>query len=494
MKLTYAMKTLFFFFSMVLVVCLCPNVFGQEENNIVATRGAKYVSLKVTSLEKYNSSIRRQQNKLLKKLCREEKKFARNLKKSDSAAFASYQDQNLSYDSILHLANADSSSTTNPFSNGRNSRVDSLIGVRSFIKSESSSLPSITKPATSNSDLAQLKGKLNYRNYINQLINERAENLKDFSDVNSAIPSLSGFEKQLYYGKSKMSVIKSISNEPTKAEEKALEYLQNIPGFEKAAYGAPGGMQSLVGIGNSTQALQNLGYQTNKQLQASLLQKNGSDLSGVTKKVSDNLSKLQDKTRPVTTSIEESKKAAKQLKKIEKPSFKINPMRGLPFGKRIEKQHSWQVARASIENSQPALLNMSASVGFKHTPKLMYGLGISGAAGLGQNWQNVHLSFEGIGVRSFCNWQLPYGISTYLEYERMFKQYAFTHSARKEGAENTASTHNTIGYSESMLIGISKKYHLNTKYNGAIQILYDVWWQQKGLNSPLVLRFVTIKK
>ena len=167
-------------------------------------------------------------------------------------------------------------------------------------------------------------------------------------------------------------------------------------------------------------------------------------------------------------------------------------MRGLPFAQRIEKQFNWQTSRSTLDG-KPAMLQASVMAGFRHTPKLGYGIGIATCIGLGQNWNNLKLSFQGLGLRTYISWQLVYGVGLYAGYERMYKQAAFL-DTKQTSNELIPTTHNTRSYNESVLAGLTKTYNINNKWNGSIQILYDLWWKEKGLRSPIVLRFASIKK
>ena len=76
-----------------------------------------------------------------------------------------------------------------------------------------------------------------------------------------------------------------------------------------------------------------------------------------------------------------------------------------------------------------------------------------------------------------------------------YKGPAFTNN--KENTEPAAlapSTHNTATWNEAILLGLSKSYKINSKWNGAIQVLWDVWWREKGMRSPIILRFATLSK
>ena len=96
-------------------------------------------------------------------------------------------------------------------------------------------------------------------------------------------------------------------------------------------------------------------------------------------------------------------------------------MRGLPFWKRVEKGYNFQTSRATPDGKRPAILELAGTAGFKHTPQLTYGLGLSASIGLGQNWSNIRLSYEGISIRSFATYELFWGIAGYVGYETVFQ-------------------------------------------------------------------------
>jgi hypothetical protein len=112
---------------------------------------------------------------------------------------------------------------------------------------------------------------------------------------------------------------------------------------------------------------------------------------------------------------------------------------------------------------------------------------------LGQNWSSIHFSVQGIGLRTYMSWLWQYGIGVYGGYERMYKQAVFTNSTGAS-TDITPTIHNTNTYAESLLAGLTKTYRMNDKWNGQLQVLYDIWWQQEGLRSPVFLRFATVKK
>lgn len=483
----------------ILLYCLLFISFrapAQEESDQVYINGTRYLNIKIHSLEKYNSRIKRQQEHLIKQLKRKEKKLAKKLKHSDSASYAQFHEQRLSYDSIGKIMHRDSVTISTTAAKRHNRTIDSLRMVQSFIQNKSTQLGAnnISKQGYA-TKLTKLQNELTYRKYIDELISQRTNNIKAITGGLNNSQLLSGIEKSIFYSKQKMNVFKQIEEDPSKGEEKALEYLQGTDGFDKAMNDfGPGSMQSLAGSSASASDLEKMGFQTKKQIQDHLLQVSGNNMTNLTQGMTGQVKEWQDKFNDIqmhANTAKQTKASIRSLRHIDKPSFKINPMRGLPFWKRVEKQYNFQTTRASLDGI-PATLQLAAMAGFRHTPTLTYGIGIASSIGLGQNWNNIRFSLQGIGIRTYAEWKWQYGIGAYAEYERIYKQASFIDN--NESIVFNELPHTTKYYSESILIGVSKRYHINNKWNGAVQLLYDVWWQQKELRTPLVLRFSTIAK
>ena len=482
MKAVRALITLLF------IVLIYIPVHAQEEE-IILVQGKKYLDINISSLEKYNKRVQRQQARLLQKLSRKEKTYAARLKRKDSAGYARYQQQPVSFDSINKL-NRNKSVVHSTRAKG-NAAIDSLAAVQQFLQ---------PKTNTSNSDelapytgqLSKLKLDQQRNNQVSELINQRFNTLKGINASAKGVKGFKGIDKQVFYAKEKIKVFQQINDEPSKLEEQALEVLQGQQGFDQLMDKASGRPAANSNMGASD--LEKMGYQTKRLVNEQLQQKFGSNLGGIQQSMGKQISDYQDKlkeSKAATGTLKQSKQSLRQLQNINKPSFRVNPMRGLPFSKRIEKQWNFQTNRATIDGT-PAMLQLSAMAGFKHTPKLIYGAGIATSIGLGQNWNNIQFSFEGLGLRTFAEWQWQYGIGAYAGYERMFKQATFirTNESIPPLKENM---HNTNAYNESILIGLTKRYRINDKLNGSIQVLYDIWYKEKGLRTPIQLRISTIK-
>lgn len=478
----------------VLLVLMQFAAFAQEGSYL--NKGRRYVALKENKIFKLEKLTNKHQQRWLRKLSRQENRWLKKLKKQDSTSYARAISNSIRFDSIQKALNPDSV-TLAKFRRKNQPAIDSLKKISGFI---AVSAPGADIELLSNSEqLSDVQARLNYQQYLNGMIEQRGRELKDVA--NSATGKLRlpvGLDKQLFYGKAKLKAYKNIANEPSKAEERALEYLQGLEGFDQAFAQQPANSMQNT---RSAEDLEKMGFQTKRSLNTHLQQKFGGNLSGLQQQMGDQVKQFQDQATklqaPVSNvkkqvqgakqSIAETKQTLVSATKADKPSFKINPMRGLPLSKRIEKGYSWNTQRASSNGTRPAILELAAMAGFKHTPSLTYGIGLSTSIGLGQDWNNIRFSMQGLSLRSFATWNWQYGIGAYAGYERTVTSIGNFRLRPETYTKELPSNHSN----ESIMLGLTKSYKINSRWNGAIQVLYDIWWKEKGLNSPIILRFTT---
>lgn len=468
---------------------------AQEENTDIYY-AKRYLDINIKKQVLSNKRVEKQQQKVLAKLSKQESRFAKKLKRQDSTAYQVYQNNSVSFDSIRRIQKPDSAGLSRKSRSRTNSSLDTLKGVKNFI-TDKANIVGADNNLTSDYDdkLSELKNDAVHNEDVNKLISNRTNFLKGIKTKDGkSVSGLKSIQKQSFYSNEKIKAYKQIADDPSVAEQKALEYLQGKEGFDKyLSYSGESGGRSMNGA--SPAQLEKMGFQTKQKVQESIQKKVGSNNLGSLQQsmggqVKDYQQHLQ-KVNEIKNTAKQTQSSLKGLKSVQKPAFKVNPMRGQPFMNRIEQQYNWQTTRATNQDG-PAMLSFSYMAGFKHTPKLSYGLGIAPIVGLGSNWNNVRITFEGIGLRSYAAWQWQYGIGAYAGYERTYKQAVF------ENNDATVSVlqerpHNKKNYSEAVLIGLTKSYKINDKMNGSIQLLYDIWWKEKGLRNPIQLRFATMK-
>lgn len=476
-------------FGLMLLPIACP---AQEfapvvDSTELADQGTQYLRSNIGSLSKYEARLQHAQKRLLHKLARKERKLLSRLKKRDSVAYQRLS-QTASFDSLQSQIHPDSATLLSRTKGRLSSGLDSLKKIQAFVQGK---IPSGLSTGLDGytGKLDALNQNLSYQQYLSEQINNRTNAWKNLSSgLKDKIPAIGGLEKEVFYAKEKLKVWKGMADDPGKAEEQALEFLQGIEGFEGAfadKNADQGGMQ----VGMSAEQLEAAGFQTKRMLNQHLQQQFGSQLSGVQQQLGKQVESFTKPLKETTTLANETKQSLCSLKNTQRSSFKVNPERGKPFWQRLEKGYNLQTMKASGE--RPALLDIGGQVAFRHTPSLSYGLGIVSSFGLGRNWSNISFSLEGVGCRIFSQWEMKYGLGFYAGYERIFKKAAF--GGQSEAIPVASYMHNTRNYSDIAAIGLYKKYRINSKWNGAIQVLWDVWWREKGLRAPILLRFTNSK-
>ncbi|MDR2272049.1 MAG: hypothetical protein LBF27_14180 [Sphingobacterium sp.] len=481
---------------------------GEENKN----QALSYLDSRTSGLEKYLKRSERIQQKLLRRLKKKEVRLQQKLAAKDSTLYLQYVAMPLTYDSIASLSN--DTATLNKRGGKRNATIDSLKGMQAFIQKQRAKLNGAAglagkelPDADYTSKLTELQSKLNAEQQVKDLIQQRSNALEQLAGGKN-IAGLQSIQKDVYYAKEKIKAWRDLADDPDKAEEQAMEYLQGVEGFQQ--YLNPN-KNAFGGLGNSATAadLQRMGYQTKGQMQQMLQEKFGGNLQAVQQSMSEQVQQFSEKLNDVTGKVNEGKTAlneAKQslneakavkdkIKHIEKPGFKKNPERGKPFWQRIETQYNFQTTRATSDGLRPAMLELGASVAFKHTPKLSYGIGIGTSIGLGQNWQNIKLSYEGISARAYADWLLLYGFSAQIGYEQILRPLNRPYLEEQIDPNNPQSqqSDNTLkavfgGQQQAAYAGIMKRYRINSKWSGTFMIGYNFLWQQSNLKSPFLIR------
>lgn len=509
------MKQYFRLYSLILfLVCFTPVFCFAQTDSAAIQYADQYLDSRTAALDKYLDRSEGIQQRLLQKLRRKEARMLRKLAAKDSTLYRQYVVEQIAYDSIATLARDTAALARMKQNSGR--LIDSLKAIQQFIGKQSGKLDeasALAGKAGANlpytDEISKIQARLNAQQGLDQLMQQRSKALESLAGQ-ANIGGLQSIQKDLYYAREKIKNWKSLADDPDAAEEKAMEYLQGTEGFQEMlnphrnAYG---------GLGpNATAAdLQRMGYQTKSQVNNMLQQKLGNNLGAVQQQMADQVQQYSDKLHDVTGKVQEAKqtvneakqtlaeaKATKdQLKQIEKPAFRKNPERGKPFWQRFEVQYNFQTNRAGTDGLKPAMLELGASAAFKHSPRLSYGAGLALSTGLGQNWQNIRFSYEGISTRVYADWKAIYGFSLQAGYERTFRpanRAYLPEQSSNPSQPGNADDDNFFkesfgGQQQAAYLGIMKRYRINSKWSGTFLLGYNFLWQEEGMRSPILLRF-----
>jgi hypothetical protein len=442
----------------------------------------------------------------------------RKLAKQDSSLYKQYVAQYMNFDSIAAISN---DTTKRPQLLNSNKTIDSLKGIQRFIQNQTSKIggasgalgqAGVNLPGIEN--LSGLQQKLNAQSLTDQLIQQHTNDLKQLAG-GANISGLQSIQKDVFYTKSKIKAYKEMADDPDKAEQSALEFLQGSEGFDKYLNSGNGG--TFNGLGNNaTEAdLQAAGFQTKSQINNLISEKLGNNLGSVQQQMGQQVSQYMDKLNGLKKQVDAAKNdiaqakqsvndaksqiggAKNSLKNIDKPDFKVNKEKGKPFWKRLEYGVNFNSNRASTDGLKPAMMIVGASVGYKQTEKLSLGIGFALNTGLGQDWQHLRLSYEGVTLRSYIDWLWIYGFSFQGGYERSFIPFnrAYLTTNTDQTNINNPTTDNLLstlfgGQLQTAYVGVMKRYKISSKVSGTLLVGYNFLWQTGGESrSPFLLRF-----
>lgn len=104
---------------------------------------------------------------------------------------------------------------------------------------------------------------------------------------------------------------------------------------------------------------------------------------------------------------------------IDMPDFKPNTQTTKSFLRRLEWGTNLQTQKGT--RYFPVTSDIGVSVGYKLNDKSVIGVGTSYKLGWGSGWNNIELTHQGIGLRSFIDYKLKRGLSISGGYEQNYR-------------------------------------------------------------------------
>ncbi|MGC4101141.1 hypothetical protein [Ferruginibacter sp.] len=327
-----------------------------------------------------------------------------------------------------------------------------------------------------NKKLAELEDDEQQQQAMEAFIKERKKQLIDQSlKYLGNSKWLAKMDKEAYYYVETIRNYKELFHDKKKAEQTALTLLNKIPAFKKfsqqnsmlaALFGGAGGAGSTANLaGLQTRAsvtalIQNQIAAGGPNAQAQIMQN--------IQAAQAQLSQLKDKVL----------KAGGSNSDLQMPDFKPNEQKTKTFLQRLEFGSNLQFAKNN--SLVPTTADIGLSLGYKLNSKGIAGIGASYKAGLG-SIQRISFSHQGVGLRSFIDWQLKKQFYISGGYEMNYNA-AFKNIDQPKRYDN---------WQQSGLIGLSKKLNIKTKFTKGtkLSLLYDMLaGRHVPVSQPVVFR------
>jgi hypothetical protein len=450
---------------------------AQSGDTALHSLPSNYLSQVSSKLDGISDKLDKKSGKALSQLQKQEDKIRRKLSRLDSSkAKQVFGDAEQKYNELQQKLNNPSSLTQYiPY-------LDTLKTSLKFLENNKGLLGKVKDLDKSFSGasgkLKSLETSLANAENIKAFIKQRRGYLKEQLGNLPFASELKKLNKQAYYYSAQLQEYKSLLKDQKKLERKALELLANSKQFQNfmRKNSQLASLFRLPDVDNPANAASLAGLQTRASVNQLIQDRIGSsaDAQAMFRQnvqgAQSQLASLKEKVSKYSNG-----NIGNSSSDIEQPDFKPNEQKTKSFLKRLEYGGNVQSQRA--RQMFPITSDIALSLGYKLNDKSLIGVGASYKLGLGKGWNDIKLSNEGVGIRSFIDWKLKGSIYLSGGYEQNYRT-AFYSLQQLRGIN---------GWQSSGLIGLSKKYSISKKLKGNVQLLWDFLSYQQRPQTQVVL-------
>jgi hypothetical protein len=450
-----------------IAVFLSSSAFAQDSLLKKIPKPDKYLAEVNKTATRINNDLDKRTNKLLSKLYSVQAKMQQKLQKVAPTAAAKVFDQlpakrEAYVQSVMSQLPGNS---TGIYDNTQQSTLSFLKGNDALTGKAGGQLAKVSQ------NYAAMTSKLQEAEQIKQFIRQRRQQLiEQVGKYAACTKQLKVFKEEVYAYSTQIQSYKDMLSDPKKAEAKALEVLKQLPAYNDfiKRNSLLAGLFNLSPGYNDIRSLE--GLQNRTQVQQLVTQQ-----VGTAPNAQQLVNQQMDAAR---TKLDELKSKFPGLDNAaEMPDFKPNEMKHKRLVERLEFGGNLQFQRSN--QYFPTTTDIAGQVAYKFNKNGSIGLGASYKLGMGTGWNHIAFSHQGFGLRSFMDWKLK---------GTFFANGGFELN-RANGFAAVSDLLKDNAWQVSALLGISKKYKINSKLKGNIMVLYDfLATRQVPSTSPIKVR------
>jgi len=447
-----------FLLLLIILSCACVAQDQPDKTEAILNFPSRFFTRIQQKTFSINDQLTHQTEKYLQRMQRREQRLYRKLYKIDSAAAKNlFADASQQYAALGQRLASDTGGNSLHLTGEYQAYTDSLQGMLKFIHDP--------RAAGALTQLKTLEAKMQDADQIKAYIRERRQQIAQYIQQHTNLAGLlgkdyQGMNQELYYYSQQVRQYKEMLNDPDKLEKQALAILSKLPAFQSfmkqnsqlaglfnlpANYGDPG---SLAGL------------QTRDQVAALINQQVAAAGSGGAAALQANLQSAQSQLDGYKDKLS---KLGGGSGDMDMPDFKPNNQKTKTFWRRMEYGTNFQTTRNSYYF--PTTSDLGLSVGYKLNDHGTIGIGASYKLGWGNGIQHIAFSSQGVGLRSFVDWQLKgsFYLSGGFEYNyaKPFASYQQLRAIQD--------------WTKSGLLGVSKVVSLKSRVfkKTKVQLLWD---------------------
>ncbi|MHA4808475.1 hypothetical protein ACX0G9_10215 [Flavitalea flava] len=435
-----------------------------------------------------NQQLTRQTEKYLEQMTRREDRIRKKLYRIDSTGtknlFAHSSEQ---YAALAQKLKTDTGNRSASASGEYQPYTDSLRSTLGFLQANpqllQASVGASVNPQLQRSvnELQALQAKLQDADQIKQYIRDRKEQISQYLSRYNNLPSsltkeVQGMNQSLFYYSQQVREYRELLNSPNALEQKALTYLNQLPAFQDfmKKNGALAGLFGLPSGYGDPQGL--VGLQTRDQISQLIQSQVAAGGAGGAAALQANLQSAQGQLDGYKDKLNQLGGGSGDL---DMPNFKPNDQKIKALWKRLEYGTNFQTSR----NNQyyPTVVDLGLTIGYRLGHGNSAGIGASYKVGLGNGWNHIAFSSNGLGIRSFIDVKIKasFFISGGFEYN-----YTTPFSAVQQ-------LRNIDNWTKSGLIGVSKTVSVKSRVfkKTKLSLLWDMLsYSQRPQTQPVVFR------
>ena len=465
---------------LLILLAACATSKAQTDSTLQQLQQVpvKYIRQVDKKIDQYNNRITSKTEKTLTKLSRWENKIKSLLEKANPAAAQRlFGNNQLTFTSALEK-----------YKNGEaviaeqkaryDAYTDKLTSSLSYLEKQKENINA--KLIAPIKDAKQKADSLNKQEAnteaMEQFIKERRKQLIDQSvQYIGNSKYLQKISKENYYYVETLKNYKELFRDKKKAEEAALTILNKIPAFEKFIQ-QNGMLAKLFGAPSAGGAVANLaGLQTRASVNALIQNQIAAGGPNAQEQIMQNIQNAQAELSKLKDKILQGGGSSTN---DELPDFKPQQTKTQTFKQRLEFGNNFQFSKNN--SLVPTRADIGLSLGYKLNDKSVIGIGASYKMGMG-SIDHISITHQGIGLRSFMDWQLKKQFYISGGYEMNYNA-AF---------KNIQQLQQYNDWQPAGLVGLSKKISVKSKWTKGtkLSLQYDMLAHQHiPVSQPVVFR------
>ncbi len=470
--------------TLLLLVFLQSNAQTDSSFEAIQNLPVKYLSNIDKKIDKYSDRITGKTEKTLAKLSKWENKIKGILDKVSPEASQKLFGNNQTTFSTLLKRIQEGKAVAEGYKAKYDDYRDKLTTSIKYLEQQKDKLNTglIEPIKRTQKGLAALEENVENTEEVERFIKERKNQLIDEAvKYMGKSKYLNKINKEAYYYVETLRNYKEIFSDKKKTEEVVLKLLEKIPAFKSfmqnnsalaglftspasfAGLGGNGSIPIVNGLANRASLQQYLAMNTSFSAAINPMQQLNRQLSDANSPVGEWKDKL-------------NKLGGMGNKNLR--DFTPNTQRSKTFRQRLEYGTDLQFGKSL--NYLPATSDIAIKVGYKLNDKSSAGIGVNYKLGIGNGWDNIRISSQGIGFRTYLKWK----------FKKVFDVQGGSEWNYMLQFNKISQLKNANAWQQSALIGLSKNYTVSKKLKGSIQILYDFLYSKHSPQTqPLVFRF-----